>query len=528
MSTLQEAFTSLSQRVSSHKTFGIHSLLSLRLIIILLSHDRVTIKCGCVLPSAISRVHPVSCLPLLSTALSRNLTGFHSLSSLQGTIHTGYLSMDKSRKLVPILSSDEHAHSLPLVGIWVSGANIDHPVIWSTILHYINTSAPLDRVFGEGCGFLILLPGKENQLWECVAKDDGGRKWAWHIGESSMESLCCELMPVIESTAAFTLFDTTQLQWEKQHGYHDESLPLLSPAPRPVSVPNMISHDTDLSCLSEVNTTQDYSHVSETKHELIQEQQKQLVTLQEQVKNLLSDRILVKEATVQTIPTVNAATNTGQSLLESNYSLATPNHDQSTLNSVISSKRSLSPPLSPPTMSSIMSTTLLSNPIIDIHSPEYSYCSSDSYMDEDAPVDHKVIYQQLKNQVEELLGSTSCEGTRDSSTTNSVLSSEKRQPISSSQTSFNSPNLSVLHIPRIQCDETETSSVDVTFDTQANMAEIITQRYLSPENSVAMTTQESTVMDYSMNTHHYLSKHGLTNRENILDIKKLKSLPKLL
>ena len=43
-------------------------------------------------------------------------------------------------------------------------------------------------------------------------------------------------MPVIESTAAYTLFDTTQLQWEKQHGYHDESLPLLSPAPRPVSV----------------------------------------------------------------------------------------------------------------------------------------------------------------------------------------------------------------------------------------------------------------------------------------------------
>ena len=64
-----------------------------------------------------------------------------------------------------------------------------------------------------------------------------------------------------------------------------------------------------------------------------------------------------------------------------------------------------------------------------------------------------------------------------------------------------------------RCDETETSSVDVTFDTQANMAEIITQRYLSPENSVAMTTQESTVMDYSMNTHHYLSRHGLTNRE---------------
>ena len=107
----------------------------------------------------------------------------------------------------------------------------------------------------------------------------------------------------------------------------------------------------------------------------------------------MSDRSLVKEATLQTTPTVNAATNTGQSLLESNYSLATPNHDQSTL---YSSKRSPSPPLSPPTMSSIMSTTLLSNPIIDIHSPEYSYCGSDSYMDEDVPVDHKVIYQQLK------------------------------------------------------------------------------------------------------------------------------------
>ena len=121
-----------------------------------------------------------------------------------------YLSMDKCRKLVPLLPSDTSVQSLPLVGMyvesnlnvsyflsnfpvpsrWVSGTNsIDHPGVWSAALHYVNTSNDIERVYGRQCDFLILLPGRDSQLWQCSLTNEGNGKWTWHIGQTTQQVL---------------------------------------------------------------------------------------------------------------------------------------------------------------------------------------------------------------------------------------------------------------------------------------------------------------------------------------------------
>ena len=52
-----------------------------------------------------------------------------------------------------------------------------------------------------------------------------------------------EMMPVVEGTAASTLLQSSLDQWrEGRDDFHpNDSLPLLSPAPRPVSVSELVS-----------------------------------------------------------------------------------------------------------------------------------------------------------------------------------------------------------------------------------------------------------------------------------------------
>lgn len=75
------------------------------------------------------------------------------------------------------------------------------------------------------------------------------------------------------------------------------------------------------------------------------------------------------------------------------------------------------------------------------------------------------------------------------------------------------------------------TSVDMTFDTHANMADLISQQYVTPTQPVAMTTTLDDKVDCSMATYQYLQRHGLLSGEHsepVLDVTRLKQLPKLL
>ncbi|XP_048833465.1 SCL-interrupting locus protein homolog [Brienomyrus brachyistius] len=103
---------------------------------------------------------PVRPVPIIPTALARNLSGVASVTQpLQAVCRKrGFLTMDQTRKLLLVLESDPKAHSLPLVGVWLSGVtHIHSPQVWAWCLRYLYGAAVQDRVMSEGGAFLVVL-----------------------------------------------------------------------------------------------------------------------------------------------------------------------------------------------------------------------------------------------------------------------------------------------------------------------------------------------------------------------------------
>ncbi|XP_063483493.1 SCL-interrupting locus protein isoform X9 [Symphalangus syndactylus] len=118
---------------------------------------------------------PVKPIPIIPTALARNLSSNLNISQVQGTYKYGYLTMDETRKLLLLLESDPKVYSLPLVGIWLSGIiHIYSPQIWACCLRYIFNSSVRERVFSESGNFIIVLYSmthKEPEFYECFPCD---------------------------------------------------------------------------------------------------------------------------------------------------------------------------------------------------------------------------------------------------------------------------------------------------------------------------------------------------------------------
>ncbi|XP_062961201.1 SCL-interrupting locus protein [Cynocephalus volans] len=115
---------------------------------------------------------PVKPIPIIPTALARNLSSNVNISQVQGTYKYGYLTMDETRKLLLLLESDPKAYSLPLVGIWLSGIiHIYSPQVWACCLRYIFSSSIQERVFSESGNFIIVLYSvthKEPEFYQCL------------------------------------------------------------------------------------------------------------------------------------------------------------------------------------------------------------------------------------------------------------------------------------------------------------------------------------------------------------------------
>ncbi|XP_063092499.1 SCL-interrupting locus protein isoform X2 [Cavia porcellus] len=118
---------------------------------------------------------PVKPIPIIPTALARNLSSNLNISQVQGTYKYGYLTMDETRKLLLLLESDPKVCSLPLVGIWLSGIlHIYSPQVWACCLRYMFSSSLQERVFSESGNFIIVLYSlthKEPEFYECLPCD---------------------------------------------------------------------------------------------------------------------------------------------------------------------------------------------------------------------------------------------------------------------------------------------------------------------------------------------------------------------
>ncbi|CAL1534439.1 unnamed protein product [Lymnaea stagnalis] len=115
---------------------------------------------------------PITPIPIVLTALSKNLAGPMSLSHMQGTPKTGYLTMDHTRKLLLVLESDPKTSNLPVIGIWVSGVEfVQHPFVWAACLRYIHNANLTDRVCLPPDDFLLIIYSplhSRPEFYQCV------------------------------------------------------------------------------------------------------------------------------------------------------------------------------------------------------------------------------------------------------------------------------------------------------------------------------------------------------------------------
>ncbi|KAF6345769.1 STIL centriolar assembly protein [Rhinolophus ferrumequinum] len=120
---------------------------------------------------------PVKPIPIIPTALARNLGSNLNISHVQGIYKYGYLTMDETRKLLLLLESDPKVYSLPLVGIWLSGIiHIYSPQVWACCLRYMFSSSIQERVFSESGNFIIVLYSvthKDPEFYQCLPCDGG-------------------------------------------------------------------------------------------------------------------------------------------------------------------------------------------------------------------------------------------------------------------------------------------------------------------------------------------------------------------
>ncbi|NXT05454.1 STIL protein, partial [Prunella fulvescens] len=171
------AFKGLQQSLCSKESLDLSKLLTVRAHIVFTENlDNLHFNfCWASLTVAnILEYTPVKSVPIIPTALARNLTSPMNIAQVQGTYKCGYLTMDQTRKLLLLLESDPKAYALPLVGVWLSGVtHIYSPQVWACCLRFLFSSSVQERqvTFIESGSFLVVLYSlthKEPEFYECV------------------------------------------------------------------------------------------------------------------------------------------------------------------------------------------------------------------------------------------------------------------------------------------------------------------------------------------------------------------------
>ncbi|XP_062353909.1 SCL-interrupting locus protein [Cinclus cinclus] len=169
------AFKGLQQSLCSKESLDLSKLLTVRAHIVFtenLDNLHFNFRWASLTVANILEYTPVKSVPIIPTALARNLNSPMNIAQVQGTYKCGYLTMDQTRKLLLLLESDPKAYALPLVGVWLSGVtHICSPQVWACCLRYLFSSSIQERVFSESGSFLIVLYSlthKEPEFYECV------------------------------------------------------------------------------------------------------------------------------------------------------------------------------------------------------------------------------------------------------------------------------------------------------------------------------------------------------------------------
>ena len=130
-----------------------------------------------ILPSTRILATPVSELPILRTALARQLATLPTIPQ-GGALHpmTGFLSLDMTRKAVLLCEDDPQVATRPLVGLWGAFASdVNDPLVWAACLRFMHHNGIGQRVLVPATAFLLcMFPRTDEQprFYECSVVTD--------------------------------------------------------------------------------------------------------------------------------------------------------------------------------------------------------------------------------------------------------------------------------------------------------------------------------------------------------------------
>ncbi|XP_038048500.1 SCL-interrupting locus protein homolog isoform X1 [Patiria miniata] len=244
------AFKLVEHNCSSRDALDVGGILSFRIHCCCYdSADDVTfnLHVGAVTMGTVLEATPINPLPIIPTALARNLTGPLNLSEIQGAPKGGYITMDQTRKLLLLLESDPKAYTLPLIGIWLSGlSNICSPYVWTSCLRYMFNSSINERVCSGDQGFLLVMfspTSRQPTFYECRSLNGdkpsfelvGCREnihFYKHMDQTSRTPVHLELTPARDGPNKAAFMEAAR-QFTPKCSQAKQSKPCPKPAPLP-------------------------------------------------------------------------------------------------------------------------------------------------------------------------------------------------------------------------------------------------------------------------------------------------------
>lgn len=124
------------------------------------------VRLEAILPDMSFQTVRISAIPIMSTPLSNQLLSKRGDGDGHPLLDkTGYLTMNQTRQLLPLLEDDSCVSHVPVVGLWVklrpsqlSGASaLRHPFCWAACVRYLSTAVVQKRVFVASGTFLLVI-----------------------------------------------------------------------------------------------------------------------------------------------------------------------------------------------------------------------------------------------------------------------------------------------------------------------------------------------------------------------------------
>lgn len=90
------------------------------------------LKCYLAYPNFPITIVPINPLKICQTPLSVDLI------QNSGSFKTGMLTLDQSRRILPLLIDDPMVLKFPMIGIWISGVrDMSNPMVWAACVKHV-------------------------------------------------------------------------------------------------------------------------------------------------------------------------------------------------------------------------------------------------------------------------------------------------------------------------------------------------------------------------------------------------------